>query len=51
LTEFNRYLLEVVTAGKLKISVPGCAFPERQFFVVEKKKLNVCHEIEFNLIQ
>lgn len=24
------YLLEVVTAGKLKISVPGCVFPGKK---------------------
>lgn len=31
------YLLELVTAGRLKISVPGCAFPARQLILVKKK--------------
>lgn len=30
LCNFYYYLLELVTAGKLKISVPGCAFPARK---------------------
>ncbi len=37
LSEFHCYLLELVTAGKLKISVPGWAFPARQLLAVEKK--------------
>lgn len=32
---FSCYLLELVTAGRLNISVPGCAFPARQHFTHE----------------
>lgn len=32
---FSCFLLELVTAGRLKISVPGCAFPARQHFTNE----------------
>lgn len=35
-SEFPCYLLELVTAGKLKISVPGCALPARQLLVAVK---------------